>query len=44
VQVAIPERLTPKQRALMEELAKDLAVETMPEQKGFRDLLKNLFG
>ena len=44
VQVAIPERLTPKQRALMEELAKDLNVDTMPEQKGFVDLLKNLFG
>ena len=39
-----PRRLTPKQRALTEELAKDLAVDTMPEQKGFRDLLKNLFG
>ena len=29
--MAIPERLTPKQRALMEELAKDLNVDTMPE-------------
>jgi len=44
IQVGIPERLTQRQRVLMEELAKDLAVETMPEQKGFRDLLKNLFG
>ena len=44
VQVAIPERLTPKQRALLEELARDLAVDTMPAQKGFVDLLKDLFG
>ncbi len=44
MQVEIPERLTPRQRALMEELAKDLNVDTMPEQRGFIDLLKNLFG
>ena len=44
VQVAIPTNLTVEQRRLLQELAKTLGKEVIPQsEKGFIDKLKDLF-
>jgi molecular chaperone DnaJ len=42
--VEIPEEITSKQRKLIEELAVELGESPGPEQKGFLDKLRDLFG
>jgi molecular chaperone DnaJ len=44
VAVEIPVALTPRQRELIEELAKELKEEVTPIRKGFMDKLRDLFG
>lgn len=44
VHVEIPRKLTPKQRELVEALAAEIGEEVQPEQKGFMDKLRDLFG
>lgn len=44
VAVEIPHELTPRQRELIEELAKELGEEVTPLRKGFMDKLRDLFG
>ena len=44
VNVEIPTRLTSEQRQLMEQMAATLGSEVKPEEKGFFDLLKEVFG
>ena len=44
VAVEIPNALTPRQRELIEELAKELGEEVTPIRKGFMDKLRDLFG
>jgi molecular chaperone DnaJ len=41
--VEVPEKLTRKQRRLLEELAQEMGVDTHPQQQGFLDKLKTLF-
>ena len=43
IMVEVPERLTKKQKKLMEELAAEMGVETHPHQAGFLDKLRSLF-
>jgi molecular chaperone DnaJ len=44
VAVEVPTALTPRQRELVEELAKDLGEEVTPIRKGFMEKLRDLFG
>ncbi len=45
VNIDVPRDLTPRQRELFEELARELGTEVgSPEQKGFMQKLKELFG
>lgn len=44
VAVEIPTSLTDRQRALIEELAKELGEDVTPARKGFMDKLRDLFG
>jgi molecular chaperone DnaJ len=43
VMVEVPERVTRKQRRLLEELAQEMGVDTHPQQQGFLEKLKSLF-
>lgn len=42
--VEVPTRLTDEQRKLFEELARTLGTEVRPQEKGFMDILKEVFG
>jgi molecular chaperone DnaJ len=44
VTIEVPTSLTDRQRALLEELAKELGEEVTPQRKGFMDKLRDLFG
>ena len=44
VNVEIPARLTPEQRTLFEQLSQTLGTEVKPRERGFLDLLKEVFG
>jgi molecular chaperone DnaJ len=44
VAVEIPARLTPRARELIEALGRELGEDVQPQQQGFLDKLKNLFG
>lgn len=44
VALEVPTNLTPRQRELIEELAKELGNEVTPLRKGFMDKLRDLFG
>jgi molecular chaperone DnaJ len=44
VTVEVPNNLTPRQRELIEQLAKELGEEVTPVRRGFMDKLKDLFG
>ncbi len=44
VSIEVPTQLTPKQRALLEELAKELGEDVQPLQKTFMEKLRDLFG
>jgi molecular chaperone DnaJ len=44
VNVEVPTSLTGRQRELLEELAKALGEEVLPQRKGFMDKLRDLFG
>jgi molecular chaperone DnaJ len=44
VTVEVPTKLTETQRALLEQLAKELGDDVSPQRKGFMDKLKDLFG
>lgn len=44
VAVEVPNHLTPRQRELVEELAKELGEEVTPIRKGFMEKLRDLFG
>jgi molecular chaperone DnaJ len=43
VTVEVPTSLTPRQKELIEALAKELGDEVQPLRKGFMDKLRNLF-
>ena len=43
VSVEVPTSLTPRQRELLEELAKELGEDIHPQRKGFMDKLRDLF-
>jgi molecular chaperone DnaJ len=43
VVVEVPEKITRKQRRLIEELAEEMGVDALPKQKSFLDKLKGLF-
>lgn len=44
VTLEVPDKLTARQRELLEELARELGEDVMPQQKSFMDKLKDLFG
>jgi molecular chaperone DnaJ len=44
VAVEIPNKLTQRQRELVEELAKELGEEVTPLRRGFMEKLRDLFG
>ena len=44
VTVEIPTQLTPRQRELFEELARETGEEVQPQQRTFMEKLKDLFG
>jgi molecular chaperone DnaJ len=44
VTVEVPTSLTARQRELLEQLARELGDEVQPQQKGFVQKLKELFG
>jgi molecular chaperone DnaJ len=44
VAVEIPARLTPRARELIEELGRELGEDVLPQQQGFLEKLKGLFG
>ena len=44
VTIEVPTQLTQRQRELLEELAKELKEEVLPQRKGFMDKLRDLFG
>ena len=44
VAVEIPARLTPRARELIEELGRELGEDVQPQQQGFLEKLKGLFG
>ncbi|MEY4582772.1 MAG: hypothetical protein RL701_7475 [Pseudomonadota bacterium] len=41
--VEVPEKLTPRQRELLQELAKEMGADTHPQQQGFLNKLRSLF-
>jgi molecular chaperone DnaJ len=41
--VEVPERLSDRQRELLEQLAREMGTETHPQQQGFLDKLRGLF-
>jgi molecular chaperone DnaJ len=43
VVVEVPEKLTARQRRLLEDLAKEMGTDTHPQQQSFMDMLRNLF-
>lgn len=43
VVVEVPEKINRKQRKLLEELAQEMGTDTLPQQRGFLDKLKELF-
>lgn len=43
VVVEVPERISRKQRRLLEELAEEMGVDTHPQQRSFLEKLKSLF-
>jgi molecular chaperone DnaJ len=43
VLVEVPEKINRKQRRLIEDLAKEMGIETHPQQQGFLEKLKSLF-
>lgn len=43
VMVEIPEKISKKQRKLIEELAQEMGTETLPQRSGFLEKLKSLF-
>ena len=44
VEVEIPARLTPRARELIEELGRELGEDVQPQQQGFLEKLRGLFG
>jgi molecular chaperone DnaJ len=44
VTLEVPERLTPRQRELLEALAQELGEDVMPQRRTFMEKLKDLFG
>lgn len=44
VNVEVPQRLSPEQRVLFEQLAKTLGTEVRPQEKSFLDILKEVLG
>ena len=44
VTIEVPTQLSDRQRALLEELAKELGEDVSPQQKTFMEKLKDLFG
>ncbi|AKU95929.1 Chaperone protein DnaJ [Labilithrix luteola] len=44
VTVEVPTSLTPRQRELLEELAKELGEDVSPQRRGFMDKLRDFFG
>jgi molecular chaperone DnaJ len=44
INVEVPNRLTVEQRELFEKLAQTLGSEVLPQEKGFMDLLREVFG
>ena len=44
VTVEVPTSLTPRQKELIEELAKEIGDDVQPQRKGFMDKLRDLFG
>jgi molecular chaperone DnaJ len=44
VTIEVPTSLTPRQKELLEELAKELGEDVLPQRKGFMDKLRDLFG
>jgi molecular chaperone DnaJ len=44
VTVEVPTQLTSRQRELLEELARDLGEDVQPQQRGFMEKLRDLFG
>jgi molecular chaperone DnaJ len=42
--VEVPEHLTPSQRQIMEELAKELGEDVQPQRRSFIGKLRDLFG
>jgi molecular chaperone DnaJ len=44
VQLEVPTQLSERQRALLEELAKELGEDVMPQRRTFVEKLKDLFG
>jgi molecular chaperone DnaJ len=44
VTVEVPTSLTPRQREIVEQLAKELGTDVQPQQKTFLDKLKEFFG
>ena len=44
VTLEVPERLTERQKQLLEELARELGEDVMPQRRTFMEKLKDLFG
>ena len=44
VAIEVPTQLTPRQRELLEELAKELGEDVQPQRKSFMGKLRDLFG
>jgi molecular chaperone DnaJ len=44
VTIEIPQKITDAQRALIEQLAKELGEEVQPQRRTFMEKLKDLFG
>jgi molecular chaperone DnaJ len=42
--IEVPDKLSAKQRALLEELARELGEDVMPQRRTFMEKLKDLFG
>jgi molecular chaperone DnaJ len=42
--VEVPSKLTERQRELLEQLAREMGADTHPQQQGFLDKLRGLFG
>jgi molecular chaperone DnaJ len=44
VSVEVPARLTPRARELIEQLGRELGEDVQPQQQGFMEKLRSLFG